>query len=99
MQDFRPVFPHDSRQIPAGIPVTIRRVLENFKRNVRQVEKAPHFCCWFRKKAEHALPSSLTQLERELARKGLRAADAKRLNAKNRNQRRRVISSVTVGVH
>src|SRR5882762_7986994 len=99
MQDLRPVFPHDVCQIPARLSVTIRRVCQHFKGNVRQIEKAPHLGGWFGKKAQHALPSSLAQLERELARKGLSAADAKRLNAKNRNQRRRVIGVVTVGVH
>jgi len=31
MQDFRSVFSHDRRQIPARVPVTIRRVRQNFE--------------------------------------------------------------------
>ena len=83
MQDFRSVFPHDPSQASARSSTAISRVRQNFKRDVRQIEKPPHLCGWFGKKAQHALPSLSAQLERQLAREGFSASDAKRLNSKD----------------
>ncbi len=63
MQNVCPVLTHDPGQISAGTPVTIGRVRKNFKRDVWQLEKPPHFTRWLRKKAQHALPPALAQLQ------------------------------------
>src|SRR5437870_9900224 len=85
MQNLRTVPPHDWRQASDGIPTAAGRVRENFKRNIRQIQKTSHLLGWFAQKAQHALPATFAKLQRKLASKGFSPADPTRFNSKDGN--------------
>src|SRR5262249_55996744 len=84
VQDVRPVPFQNPGQISARPPIAVSRVGQHFEGHVLKIKELSHFRVWFRKKTEHTLPATFSQLHRQLARTHLRAADAPALNGEYR---------------
>ena len=73
------------------------RIREDFEFGISEIEEATDFCRRLALKAEHALPSSLVQLQRQLSSEGFGASDAEGFDSKDGHYRRHRVSEC-VGV-
>ena len=64
VQNVRPELLEQIIQIRASLLVTVRRLRERCKRNIRQLHEPSHIAGGLREKTEHALPTKFAKLLR-----------------------------------